>query len=81
MSDPEAKEIGKENPGEKGSENGGSKEKQKDEATPSKPMTTGVANNAADAGGDLPITTPTPRGKGGKNGNEGMISPESLEAA
>ena len=83
LAEGDAKELGKENVAEKENGKDGEKDK-KDESqtTPVKKATlNGVVGNAAvDAGADVTMGTPTPKGKG-KSANEGgMISPESLEA-
>ncbi len=82
--DGEAKEMGKENVTEKENGKEGEKEKKDETQTPAKKSTangavSNGANTAVDSGGDATMGTPTPKGKG-KSGNEGMISPESLEA-
>ena len=85
MADGEAKETGKENVAEKENGKEGEKDKKDVTQTPAKkPTVNGVVSNGAkaalDQGGDVPMGTPTPKGKGKSGSEGGMISPESLEA-
>ena len=81
--DGEAKEMGKENVAEKENGKEGERDKNETQTPAKKPTTNGAVSNGANAtvdpSGDVTMGTPTPKGKG-KSGNEGMISPESLEA-
>lgn len=79
--DGEAKEVGKENVAEKENGKEGERDKNETQTPAKKPTTNGAVSNGVnatvDSSGDVTMGTPTPKGK---SGNEGMISPESLEA-